>query len=237
MKKLCLILRRGRLGGNNMGFNNIAFLTVFLISLIATSSCGVNQSKSLEPVQIKEYQGEKLSSINDFRENSIKGPQHVDLESYRLKILGLVENPKEYTYDEVVNNHQSYQKVVQLDCVEGWSVIILWQGLLVKDLLAEVKVKPEAKVVIFHAYDGYTTSLPVDYIMNNNILMAYKMNGVTLPPERGFPFELVAESKWGYKWEKWVTQIELSSDVNYRGYWESRGYSNSADLNEDFFEK
>jgi DMSO/TMAO reductase YedYZ molybdopterin-dependent catalytic subunit len=219
-----------------MGFVNVAFLAVFLISLIATS-CGVNQSKSLEPVQIREYQGEKLSSINDFRENSISGPQHVDLERYRLKILGLVENPKEYTYDEVINNHQSYEKIVQLDCVEGWSVVILWQGLLVKDLLAEAKVKPEAKVVKFLAYDGYTTSLPVDYIMNNNILMAYKMNGVTLPPERGFPFELVAESKWGYKWEKWVTQIELSDDVNYRGYWESRGYSNSADLNQDFFEK
>jgi len=220
-----------------MGFSNIALLAVFLISLIATSSCGVNQSKSLEPVQIQEYQGEKLSSINDFRENSIKGPQHVDIKDYRLKISGLVENPKEYTYDEAINNHQSYQKVVQLDCVEGWSVVILWQGLLVKDLLAEAKVKPEAKVVIFHAYDGYTTSLPLDYIMNNNILMAYKMNGVTLPPERGFPFELVAESKWGYKWEKWVTQIELSSDVNYRGYWESRGYSNNGDLNQDMFEK
>jgi DMSO/TMAO reductase YedYZ molybdopterin-dependent catalytic subunit len=225
------------LNGRNISFRNIVFLAVVLISLIATSSCGVNQSNRLEPVQIKEYHGEELSSINDFRENSISGPQHLDIVRYRLKISGFVENPKEYTYDEVINNHQSYEKVVQLDCVEGWSVVILWQGLLVKDLLAEAKVKPEAKVVIFYAYDGYTTSLPVDYIMNNNILMAYKMNGVTLPPERGFPFELVAESKWGYKWEKWITQIELSNDVNYRGYWESRGYSNSADLNEDFFEK
>jgi DMSO/TMAO reductase YedYZ molybdopterin-dependent catalytic subunit len=221
----------------NMSFKKIVFLVFVLISLIATSSCGVNQSNRLEPVQIKEYQGEKLSSINDFRENSIKGPQHVDFESYRLKMFGLVESPKDYTYDEVIDNHKSYEKVVTLDCVEGWSVAILWEGLLVKDLLVEAKVLPDAKVVIFHAYDGYTTSLPVDYIMNNDILMAYKMNGVTLPPERGFPFELVAESKWGYKWEKWITQIELSSDVNYRGYWESRGYSNSADLKEDFFEK
>jgi DMSO/TMAO reductase YedYZ molybdopterin-dependent catalytic subunit len=221
----------------NIVFNSIAFLAVFSISLIIGSGCGVASTSRLQPVEIKEYQGEKLSSINDFRENSIKGPQHVDLESYRLKIFGLVENPKDYTYDEVINNHQSYEKVVKLDCVEGWSVVILWQGLLVKDLLAEAKVQPEAKVVIFHAYDGYTTALPVDYIMNNDILMAYKMNGVTLPPERGFPFELVSESKWGYKWEKWVTQIELSDDVNYRGYWEQRGYSNSADIKEDFFEK
>jgi DMSO/TMAO reductase YedYZ molybdopterin-dependent catalytic subunit len=237
MKKFSFALQRWGPNRSKIGFGNITLLAVFLISLIATSSCGVNQSESLEPVQIKEYQGEKLSSINDFRENSIKGPQHVDIKDYRLKISGLVENPREYTYDEAVNNHQSYEKVVGLDCVEGWSVVILWQGLLVKDLLEEAKVKPEAKVVIFHAYDGYTTALPLDYIMNSNILMAYKMNGVTLPPERGFPFELVAESKWGYKWERWVTQIELSNDVNYRGYWESRGYSNSGDLNQDFFEK
>ena len=221
----------------NIVLKSIACLAVLSIALMIGSGCGATGTSRLQPVQIKEYQGEKLSSINDFRENSIKGPQHVDMQSYRLKISGLVDNPKEYSYDEVIDNHQSYEKVVKLDCVEGWSVVVLWQGLLVKDLLAEAKVKPEAKVIIFHAYDGYTTALPIDYIMNNDILMAYKMNGVTLPPERGFPFELVAESKWGYKWEKWVTQIELSDDVNYRGYWESRGYSNSADLNEDFFEK
>jgi DMSO/TMAO reductase YedYZ molybdopterin-dependent catalytic subunit len=221
----------------NMVLKAIAFVALLSIALAAVSGCEATSTSRLQSVEVKEYQGERLSSINDFRENSIEGPQYVDIKNYRLKVFGLVENPKEYTYGEVVDNHQSYEKVVKLDCVEGWSVVILWEGLLVKDLLAEAKVKPEAKVVIFHAYDGYTTALPVDYIMNNDILMAYKMNGVTLPPERGFPFELVAESKWGYKWEKWVTQIELSNDVNYRGYWESRGYSNSADLNEDFFEK
>jgi DMSO/TMAO reductase YedYZ molybdopterin-dependent catalytic subunit len=220
-----------------MGLKAIALVTLFSTILVTVSGCSATGTTRLQPVEIKEYQGEKLSSINDLRENSIKGPQHVDIQSYRLKITGLVDSLKEYTYDEVIDNHQSYEKVVKLDCVEGWSVVILWEGLLVRDLLAEAKVKPEAKVVIFHAYDGYTTSLPLDYVINNDILIAYKMNGVTLPPERGFPFELVAESKWGYKWEKWVTQIELSDDVNYRGYWESRGYSNSADLNEDFFEK
>jgi DMSO/TMAO reductase YedYZ molybdopterin-dependent catalytic subunit len=236
MKK-CRLYLKGWGHAKNVVLKSIAFLAVLSIALMIGSGCGAASTSRLQPVEIKEYQGEKLSSINDFRENSISGPQHVDLERYRLKILGLVENPKEYTYDEVINNHQSYEKVVQLDCVEGWSVVILWQGLLVKDLLAEAKVKPEAKVVKFLAYDGYTTSLPLDYITNNDILMAYKMNGVTLPPERGFPFELVAESKWGYKWEKWVTQIELSDDVNYRGYWESRGYSNNGDIDQDFFEK
>ena len=197
----------------------------------------MDKTNELKPVEVRDYQGEKLSSINDFRENSIKGPQQVDIESYRLKVSGLVEKATGYTYDEVINNHQGYEKVVTLDCVEGWSVTILWKGLLVKDLLAEAKPLPHAKVVIFHAYDGYTTSLPVDYIVNNDILIAYMMNGVTIPPERGFPFELVAESKWGYKWIKWITEIELSDDVNYKGYWEQRGYSNSGDLDKGFFER
>jgi DMSO/TMAO reductase YedYZ molybdopterin-dependent catalytic subunit len=70
----------------------------------------------------------------------------------------------------------------------------------------------------------------LEYIVDNDIILAYEMNGVELPPERGFPFQLVAESKWGYKWIKWITEIELSDDVDYRGYWESRGFSNEADL-------
>jgi DMSO/TMAO reductase YedYZ molybdopterin-dependent catalytic subunit len=218
----------------------VILLAVILVVLTAGIGCvregTMDNINELKSVEVRDYQGENLSSIGDFRENSIKGPQHVDIESYKLKISGLVENPEAYTYDEVISNNQSYEKVVTLNCVEGWSVKILWQGLLVKDLLAQAKPLPDAKVVIFHAYDGYTTSFPIDYIMDNDILMAYMMNGVTIPSERGFPFELVAESKWGYKWIKWITEIELSDDVNYRGYWEQRGYSNSGDLDKGFFE-
>jgi len=212
---------------------------VLSLILIAILGCGVDmdvdETDELAPVEIREYEGVDLSSINAFRENSIRGPQQVDLEDYVLRTTGLVTNPKSFTYDEVLNKHQKYKKVITLDCVEGWSVTILWEGLLVRDLLEEAEPLTNAEVVIFHAYDGYTTSVPIDYVMNNDILMAYKMNDVVLPPERGFPFQLVAESKWGYKWIKWITEIELSDDVNYRGYWESRGYSNSADLDRSFF--
>ena len=173
--------------------------------------------KRLKDVEVKSYQGERLSSIGDFRENSIKGPQNVDVKNYRLKISGLVEDSKEFTYEEVLDR-QKYSKVVTLDCVEGWSAKILWEGVLLEDLLDEVDVDSEANTVIFYAYDGYSTSLPLDYIIDNDIMLAYKMNNVTLPPERGFPFQLAAESKWGYKWIKWITEIELSDDEDYRGY-------------------
>jgi len=191
----------------------------------------------LESVEVREYEGEKLSAINLFRENSIKGPQHIDKENYILKISGLVGNPQNYSYDEVINEHQHYKKDIKLDCVEGWDVNILWEGVLVSDLIEQAKPLSNAKVIIFHAYDGYTTSFPIDYIKNNNIIMAHKMNNLTLAAERGLPFQLVAESKWGYKWIKWITEIELSDDVNYKGYWESRGYSKGGDLDESFLER
>jgi len=216
----------------------VLVLVLFLILVAAItlgSGIGCDDTEVLTPNEIREYEGVDLSSINAFRENSIKGLQEIDVEGYTLGITGLVANSTSYTYDEVLNRYQHYKKVITLDCVEGWSVTILWEGLLVRDLLAEAEPLADAEVVIFHAYDGYTTSLPLDYIMDNDILMAYKMNDVVLPPERGFPFQLVAESKWGYKWIKWITEIELSDDANYRGYWESRGYSNSADLDESFF--
>jgi len=213
---------------------------LFSFLCLALGGCTVNKETDrtgeLEPVEIREYQGEKLGSADDFRENSIKGPQYIDIATYRLQINGLIQDPASYTYDEVINNHQHYKKVVTVNCVEGWSVTILWEGILLRDLLERAKPLPEAKVIILHAYDGYTTSLPIDYIMNRDILMAYKMNEITIPPERGFPFQLVAESKWGYKWIKWITGIELSDDINCRGYWESRGYSNTADLDEGFLE-
>jgi len=96
-------------------------------------------------------------------------------------------------------------------------------------------VQRGARSVVFTAVDGYTTSFPLAYFYENDILLAYSMNGVTLPPARGFPFQLVAEDKWGYKWCKWVTSIELVAEEDPGGYWEDRGYANDGDLGESFF--
>lgn len=207
-------------------------LALFFVALFF--GC-LSQPIQLEGVEVNEYQGEKLDSINDFRENSIKGPQYIDQDSYQLTVSGLVENPKNYSYDDI-RSMQSYKKVVKLNCVEGWSVNILWEGILVQDILDEVKPTAGADTVIFYAYDGYSTAYPLDYFKGNNIIMAHTMNNVTLPSERGFPLQLIGESKWGYKWIKWITKIELSDDSEYQGFWEQRGYSDSGNLNESFYD-
>jgi DMSO/TMAO reductase YedYZ molybdopterin-dependent catalytic subunit len=205
-------------------------VVVLLIVLISVAVYLQSSPRMLYPEEIREYEGQDLSSIGDFSANAIRGTQHVNASTYRLTITGLVNESLEYSYGDVVNGFQKYQKVVTLHCVEQWSVTILWEGFLLKDLLNQTEINPNATTVIFRAYDGYTTSLPLNYILDNDILIAYKMNGLTLPPERGFPFQLVAESKFGYKWIKWITQIELSDNENYRGFWESRGWSNEADI-------
>lgn len=206
------------------------FMFLFILTLSSVTLCSNEKNLTNE---IQTYEGEKLSSINDFRENSIKGPQQVNINGYKLEISGLVEKPIKYTYDEIKNNFEKDKKVLTLHCVEGWSVKILWEGIKVGDIIKESVINEKANTVIFYAYDGYTTSLPLEYITKNEIMIAYKMNGVILPPERGFPFELVAKGKWGYKWIKWIKKIELSDNENYRGFWESRGYSNTADVNKD----
>jgi DMSO/TMAO reductase YedYZ molybdopterin-dependent catalytic subunit len=211
----------------------IVVLFVVVLGIFLALENIQNRTITLDTAEVRQYQGEDLSSVNDFRENSIKGPQYVDINSYRLQITGLVQRPVNYTYEEA-KNFTTYRKVVKLDCVEGWSVNILWEGVLVSDLIREAGPLPQANTIIFHAVDGYTTSFPLDYVKNNQIILAYKMNNATIPPERGYPFQLVAESKWGYKWIKWVDEIELSDDPNYQGYWESRGYSNSGNLSERF---
>lgn len=179
--------------------------------------------------EIKDYQGKTLSPAVGPRDNSIKGVQQIDIQTYRLKITGLVSNEISLTYEDVLKKDK-YQRLITLYCVEGWNAQIFWEGALLDDLLKLAGPKLETTTVIFHSSDGYTTSLPYSIIKEKQILLAYNANGIALPPEMGYPFIVVAESKYGYKWARWVTEIELSSDTNYKGYWESRGYSNSGDL-------
>jgi DMSO/TMAO reductase YedYZ molybdopterin-dependent catalytic subunit len=218
---------------------NLSFILTVLMLVIA-AFYGFNQLSRLgqtDYVEVREYQGARLSSINDFRENSIKGPQDVNVTDYRLKIYGLVKSSIEYTYQEVLEDFISQKKVVTLNCVEGWSATILWEGVRVTDLIEKANPSEDSKIIIFHAEDGYTTSLPIDYIKENDLIIAYKINEVTLPNENGFPFQLVAESKWGYKWCRWITALEIGDDADFEGYWEQRGYSNTADLDDSFWGK
>lgn len=180
--------------------------------------------------EMMEFNGIQLDPAIGPRDNSISGIQEVDINSYSLKIDGLVENEISYSYEQILEM-DPVEIVYTIYCVEGWDATFLWKGVLIEDILSESNVDDKAKTVIFHAVDGYTTSLPLDVIIDKKIMMAYYANGLPIPSSLGYPFILVAYDKWGYKWARWINRIELSSDTNYKGYWESRGYSVDGNIN------
>lgn len=219
------------------------FSIIVLISLVLLlSACTFNNNSSssddtisaatlarYRENEMKEYDGVKLDPAVGPRDNSISGIQEVDINTYSLRIDGLVENKMTYTYDQILEM-DSVEKVYTIYCVEGWDATFLWKGVLIEDILSESNVDDNARTVIFHAVDGYTTSLPLEEIINKKIMMAYSANGLPIPSSLGYPFILVAYDKWGYKWARWINRIELSLDTNYKGYWETRGYSNDGDI-------
>jgi len=175
--------------------------------------------------EIKAYQGQRLDPAIGPRDNSIKGVQYLNVDSYTLTLTGLYGSSLSLSYDDVVA-YPIQQRLITLHCVEGWEATILWEGVALMDLINLANPSAEVTTIIFHASDGYTTSLPLETIESKNLILAYRANGLALPPEMGYPFIVIAQDKLGYKWARWVTEIELSSDSDYQGYWESRGYSN-----------
>jgi DMSO/TMAO reductase YedYZ molybdopterin-dependent catalytic subunit len=178
--------------------------------------------------EIREYEGKRLDPFDRSYDNSIKGPQQVDIKKYRLEVTGLVQKPQSLTYEEVLAL-PNVKRAVTLHCVEGWQEHLLFEGVRLADVLALAKPKKGVRTVIFYAVDGYSSSLAYGDVKRLDLMLAAKINGKVLDAKRGFPFQVVAESKLGYKWVKWVTRIELSKDP-YEGFWEQRGYDNEADV-------
>jgi len=207
-----------------------ALLLIAGVRAAADAVSSATQSRYREG-EIEEYQGARLDPAVGPGDNSISGVQHVDMEGYRLDIDGLVEAPTSLTYDQV-KALTAYERRITLHCVTGWDATVLWKGALLTDLIAAAGAKPEAVTAIFSAVDGYTTSLPLSEIRDRQLILAHQANGLDLPPELGYPFIVVAEDKYGYKWARWVNRITLSDDKDYLGYWEQRGYSNDAGVGE-----
>ncbi len=224
----------------------IVFLLSFLLLTLFTVACGeqaeINKnyttimSKATEErfsaKEIRDYKGVRLDPSIGPRDNSITGIQSVDMEGYKLSITGLVENVTEYSYEEVLS-YPSVEKLITLYCVEGWDATILWEGVRITDLLENAKLDEEGKILIFKCYDGYSTSMPLSEIVGKDMILAYMSNGDKLPEPMGFPFIVVAEDKLGYKWARWVVEIEVSDNVDYEGTWERRGYDNDADVSNE----
>ncbi|MDD1751413.1 MAG: molybdopterin-dependent oxidoreductase [Methanothrix sp.] len=232
-----------------IGYAAAAFALLAILSGLLLLSGGiVSQEESIVPsspmmtnlqekatsvlpeTEAGEYQGRRLVPISEQGNNALSGTQHLDREVLRLNVTGLVRKNLSFSYQDLLAL-PAYSELAYMPCVEGWGFDAKWTGFRVTDLLNMSGPLPQASYVVFYSADGYSTGLPLDYLRDNQILLAYGINDVTLPAELGFPLQLVAKSRYGYKWAKWITSIEVV-DREVRGYWESRGYSNSAKVGE-----
>ncbi|MFX0100934.1 MAG: sulfite oxidase-like oxidoreductase [Candidatus Hodarchaeota archaeon] len=157
------------------------------------------------------------------------GVKHLDREKYKLTIDGLVENPVEFTLDEI-KELPKYEEVVDIHCVTTWSKFdTKWGGVQFKEIIALVRPKPNAKFVIMHgADDGFTTSLPLKAMADDDVLVAYEYDGKPINDAHGGPVRTIVPKRYFYKSAKWLVRLEFVEE-DQPGYWERGGYSNSAD--------
>ena len=156
----------------------------------------------------------------------------IDLKTYTLEIGGEVEKPAKLSWEQVLNLPKT-ASVSDFHCVEGWSVLnCKWEGTHFNQIVELAKPKPEAKFVTFHCADGYTTSLALDELSGDDVLLAYGLNGQPLEEGTGFPLRLVVPEKYGYKSALWVVKIRFTVQKEL-GFWEKRGYSDTADVRKD----
>lgn len=171
---------------------------------------------------------EEITPNDQFFTLSIGPTPHINASDYILRIDGLVEQPFELNYSEIRSLPRTSESVT-LDCVTGPSARANWTGISLKGLLDRAQINDTAIEVVFLCADGYSTSLTVAEASDSGVILAYGMNGVTLPADHGFPLRLVVPNNWGYKWAKWVTHIQLV-DSDFKGYWERVGWADDATI-------
>jgi DMSO/TMAO reductase YedYZ molybdopterin-dependent catalytic subunit len=162
-----------------------------------------------------------------------------DLDKWDFRVFGLVEEEKVWNWEEF---NQLPRKKVTMDihCVTRWSKFDTeWEGVSLKTLIDEgiITPKPEANFVIQHCEQGYTTNLPLDAMLQPNVLIATHFDGEPLPLEHGWPLRVVvgsfadrSEDFNAYFWKggKWVRGLEFRAN-DQLGFWERNGYHNEAD--------
>ncbi len=158
----------------------------------------------------------------------------VRIDQWRLSITGAVKLPMALSYGDILQR-PAIDRAVTLECIDnlpgGDSMgNAMWRGLSLKALLEEVGADTEmARDVVFRAADGYDDSIPFERAMEGDVLLAYMMNGVTLPKMHGFPLRAVVPGLYGIKNVKWITEIEVY-EGDYKGYWQRKGWTDDGTI-------
>ncbi len=151
----------------------------------------------------------------------------VPLEKWRLTVDGAVEEPLTLDWKDFLALPQ-VDDTSDFHCVTGWSKLGLhWKGVRFETVAALARPLSNASHVMTHAYDGYSTNLPLEEALKEDVLLVHTVEGEPLPPQHGGPVRIITPQLYAWKGAKWVNRIEFLTHDR-RGYWELRGYSNTA---------
>jgi DMSO/TMAO reductase YedYZ molybdopterin-dependent catalytic subunit len=173
-----------------------------------------------------------ITPTEDFYVMSSHGDPLVDRNNWSFHINGLVKTPLRFSYDEI-RALPPYETTLTLECISnpvGGRLIgnAQWKGTLLKPLMEQAGVLPQAKYAVFYAAEGYTTGHPIERLTDPTNFLAYDMNGQPLARQHGFPLRVLMPGRYGMKMPKWLTRIEFVNK-EYLGFWEWQGWSNKGD--------
>jgi len=146
---------------------------------------------------------------------------------WRLTVDGACEQPLVLTWADFMALEQ-VEDTSDFHCVTSWSKFdVAWVGVRLAELLARAMPHDDARYVMCHAYDGYTTNLELVECLKPDVLLVHSAEGKPLPVEHGGPVRMITPQLYAWKGAKWISRIELMAE-NKLGFWEERGYSNTA---------
>ncbi len=156
----------------------------------------------------------------------VKGPGKVP--DWRLAIDGAVQNPVSLKFQDLMNLKQ-VDLTCDVHCVTGWTLLdSRWRGIQVQTIMDLVNVKKNAGFIVFEAPGDYSSSLPLSAARKDNVILAHGFSDQNLPREHGAPLRGLVPDRYFYKSVKWLERIRFVVEDE-PGYYESGGYSNSAD--------
>ncbi|MEO0114094.1 MAG: sulfite oxidase-like oxidoreductase [candidate division WOR-3 bacterium] len=170
--------------------------------------------------------GQRL--VEDFPVLHFNGIPKFDRKRWTLRIFGLVAKERKVSFDEFMSLPR-VKVLSDIHCVTGWSKLNnLWEGVSPNEIRKLVDILPEAKFVMIHSADGYSTNLSFEDFFQPDVVLAVKYNNEPITLEHGYPVRLVVPRLYLWKSAKWVNGIEFMAEDKL-GFWESRGYHNHGD--------
>jgi DMSO/TMAO reductase YedYZ molybdopterin-dependent catalytic subunit len=146
---------------------------------------------------------------------------------WRLRVDGAVRTPVDLTWDDFMGLEQ-IEDVSDFHCVTTWSRCdVRWGGVRVSTVLALAEPTDEATHLLCHAFDGYSTNLPLEEALKEDVLLVHRADDAPLEKDHGGPVRMITPQLYAWKGAKWISRIQVTAG-NVKGFWEQRGYSDTA---------